>query len=97
MKHNFLKPMTVPAGSYPHQNEPIRSLGSWSYILVREDLPEELAYRLAKTLHGAEVAFAARLPQASETTAVNTLAAAPDAALIHPGVLKYFREIGLVK
>ena len=29
-KHAFLKPMTVPAGSYPSQNTPIKSLGSWS-------------------------------------------------------------------
>jgi TRAP-type uncharacterized transport system substrate-binding protein len=25
------------------------------------------------------------------------VASAPDVALIHPGVLKYFREIGVVK
>ncbi len=96
-KHTFLKPMTVPAGSYPHQEQPIASLGSWSYILVRADLPDDVTYRLAKTLHGVEAALAARLPQARETTAVNTVAAAPQVALIHPGVLRYFREIGLVR
>jgi len=37
------------------------------------------------------------LPQACETTAANTVAAAPAVGLIHPGVLKYFREIGVVK
>src|SRR6185503_20525354 len=29
-KHAFLKPMTVPAGSYPNQSAAISSLGSWS-------------------------------------------------------------------
>ncbi|MDB5656833.1 MAG: immunogenic protein precursor, partial [Tardiphaga sp.] len=96
-KYTFLKPLTVPAGSYPHQNQPIASLGSWSYILARADLPDEVAYRLARTLHGAEAALAARLPQAGETTAANTVAAAPRGELIHPGVLTYFRDIGLVK
>jgi TRAP transporter TAXI family solute receptor len=96
-KHAFLKPLLVGANSYPHQPAPIASVGSWSYILVREDLPDELAYRLAKTLHGAEATFAARLPQAAETTASNTVAAAPRQELIHPGVLKYFKEIGIVK
>ena len=38
-----------------------------------------------------------KLPQACETTAANTVAAAPNAALIHPGVMKYFREVGVVK
>jgi TRAP transporter TAXI family solute receptor len=96
-KHPFLKPMTVPAGSYPNQNAPIDSIGSWSFVLVRADLPDDLAYRLARTLHGAEGALCKKLAQACETTAANTVAAAPDLALIHPGVMRYFREIGVVK
>jgi TRAP transporter TAXI family solute receptor len=96
-KHTFLKPMLVGANSYPNQPMPIASVGSWSYILARETLPDEVAYRLAKTLHGAEATLGARLAQAKETTASNTVASAPDVALIHPGVLKYFREIGVVK
>jgi TRAP transporter TAXI family solute receptor len=96
-KHSFLKPLTVPAGSYPGQSAAIDSVGSWSYILVRETLPDEVAYRLAKTLNGAETTFCRKLSQACETTAANTAAAAPSQELIHPGVLKYFREIGAVK
>ncbi len=96
-KHTYLKPLTIPAGSYPNQTEAIASVGSWSYILVRETLPDEVAYRLAKTLHGIEGEFCKKLPQACETTAANTVAAAPNVDLIHPGVLKYFREVGVVK
>ncbi len=96
-KHAFLKPMTIPAGSYPNQNMPIESLGSWSFVLARADLPDDVAYRLARTLHGAESALCKKLAQACETTAANTVAAAPDMALIHPGVMKYFREIGVAK
>jgi uncharacterized protein len=50
-----------------------------------------------KTLHGAEATFCKKLAQACETTAANTVAAAPEPGLIHPGVVKYFREIGVVK
>jgi TRAP transporter TAXI family solute receptor len=96
-KHTFLKPLTVPAGSYPNQTAPIDSLGSWSFILARENLPDDVAYRLAKSLHGVEAVFCKKLPQACETTAANTVAAAPNVGLIHPGVMKYFREIGVVK
>jgi TRAP transporter TAXI family solute receptor len=96
-KHNFLKPLTVPSGSYPKQDAPIASVGSWSFILTRENLPDDVAYRLARTLHGIESAFCKKLAQACETTAVNTLAAAPDSALIHQGVLRYLREIGVAK
>jgi uncharacterized protein len=96
-KHAFLKPMTIPAGSYPNQNASINSMGSWSFILARVDLDDGVAYRLARTLHGAEGAFCKKLAQACETTAANTVAAAPNVELIHPGVMKYFREIGVVK
>ncbi len=95
-RHNFLKPLTVPAGSYPNQNAPIDSLGSWSFILTRESLPDDIAYRLARRCTGRRRALQ-EAGQACETTAANTVAAAPDPALIHPGVLRYLREIGVVK
>src|SRR5476651_54495 len=47
-KHTFLKPLTIPAGSYPTQSAPINSLGSWSFVLARESLPDDVAYRLAR-------------------------------------------------
>jgi TRAP transporter TAXI family solute receptor len=94
-KHSFLRPMSVPAGSYPGQNEAIASVGSWSFILARPTLPDDVAYRLARALHQNEAALGARLAQARETTAANTLAAAPRKELIHPGVLRYLREVGL--
>ena len=60
-------------------------------------LPDDIAYKLARALHKGEAAIAKRLAQASETTAANTAAAAPKRELIHPGVLRYLTEIGLVK
>jgi len=96
-KHSFLKALTVPPNSYPGQSEAIPSIGSWSYVLARESLPDDVAYRLAKTLHGAEAVLCKTLAQACETTAANTVAAAPSLDLIHPGVLRYFREIGVTK
>jgi len=96
-KHNFLKPITVPAGAYPGQTEPVNSVGSWSYILARTDLPDDTAYRLAKALHNGHAALTKRLDQAKETTPQSTLAAAPSAGQIHPGVQKYLREVGVMK
>jgi TRAP transporter TAXI family solute receptor len=96
-KHPFLKALTVPAASYPGQNAPIDSAGSWSFVLTRPTLDDHVAYRLARALHRAEAALAEKLPQARETTAANTLAAAPNIELIHPGTLRYLREIGLTK
>lgn len=96
-KHTFLKSLLVPAHSYSNQSSPIASLGSWSFILTRADLADDVAYRLARTLHGAETALCEKLAQACETKAPNTVSAAPDVARIHPGAVKYFREIGILK
>jgi hypothetical protein len=95
-KHTFLKPLTVPAGSYPGQNAAIASVGSWSFILARPDLPDETGYRLAQALHQGERRLGEKLDQAKETTAANTAAAAPDPALIQPGAARYLREIGVL-
>ncbi len=95
--HSFLKPLTVPAGSYPNQAAAISSVGSWSFVLTRANLPDDIAYRLARTLQGAEASLCNKLAQACETTVANTIAAAPDVELIHPGVLKFYREIGVVR
>jgi TRAP transporter TAXI family solute receptor len=96
-KHNFLKPLTLPAGSFPGQDHPLKSVGSWSFVMSRPNLDEAVAYRLAKATHAGEAAIAARLPQAAETTARNTAAAAADPAQLHPGVRRYLTEIGLMK
>jgi uncharacterized protein len=95
-KHPFLKPLAIPAGSYPGQQAAIASVGSWSFVLARPTLDDGVAYALARALNRGEDDFAKRLPQARETTAANTVAAAPRLDLIHPGVLRYLRETGLV-
>ena len=94
-KHAFLKPMTVAAGAYASLDAALPSVGSWSFVLARPDLSDHIAYRLARALHRGEAALARRLPQARETTASNTAAAAPNPDLIHAGVRRYLRELGI--
>jgi TRAP transporter TAXI family solute receptor len=93
----FLKPMTIPAGSYPGQAGAIATVGSWSFVLARPGLPDDVAFRIARALHKGETALGSKLPQARETTVANTVAAAPRADLIHPGVAKYLREAAVLR
>jgi len=94
-KHPFLKLMVVPAGSYPGQTAELHSVGSWSLIMARPTLADDAAYRLARALHRGEAALGARLAQARETTAANTVAAVARLELLHPGVRRYLGEVGL--
>ena len=95
-KHPFLKATTMPAGSYPGQAGAVNSVGSWPFVLARASLPDEIAYRLARALHKGGATLGSKIEQARESTLENTLAAAPRQDLIHPGVLRYMREIGLL-
>ena len=90
-KHPFLKPISQAAGSYPGQTAAIPSVGSWSFVMARPDLDNEVVMRLAKALHAAE---AKPSPQTAETTVKNTLTAATP-EMLHPGVLAYYRQAGL--
>src|SRR5262249_56431007 len=96
-RHPFLKTLTIPAGAYPGIDRPLVSVGSWSFIMTRPTLPEDVAYRLARALHSGEAALARRLPQAAETTAANTMAALPRPDALHPGALRHLREVGLAR
>ena len=90
-RHSFLKPISQPAGSFPGQTEAIPSVGSWSFVMARPTLDTEVASRLARALHKGE---SARPPQLAETTAKNTLTAATP-SMLHPGVVAYYRQVGV--
>lgn len=91
-----LRPMALPSGSYQGQSEPVDSVGTWSLVLARPGLEEEVGYRLAAALHKARGDLGQRLAQASETTAENTATAVTDPALIQPGVRRFLRGLGLL-
>ena len=94
-KNPALQAVTLPAKSYPGQDGPLPSVGSWSYVLATDKLKDESAFLVARAVHRAEGPLAARLEQARETTMVNTIAAAPRPDLLHPGVRRYLREAKL--
>ncbi len=96
-KHAFLRELTIPQGAYPGLDQPLRSVGSWSFVLCRRDLPDDIGYRVAKALRSAETDLARRLPQAAETTLGNTVAAAPRPELLQAGVARLAREAGIVR
>lgn len=94
-RHPHLRRMSVPAGTYTGQDERIDSVGLWSLVLARPDLPETLAHRLARALHRGEAELARRLAQGRYATAGSTAAEVPTARL-HPGAARYLREVGLL-
>lgn len=96
-KHKFLRRVVVPAASFKGLTKDLPSVGSWSFVFARADLPDETAYRVARALHRGEASFGKRLAQARESTAANTLAAIADPATLHPGVARYLKDAGIAR
>ena len=94
-KHNFLKPLSLPARSFKGQEQALDSVGSWSFILARPDRHADATYRLASALRRGEQLIGKYLPQAEESTLANTLRAAPARTRLHPGTVRALKEAGL--
>src|SRR5262249_4538420 len=95
-KHPFLKTMSIPAGSYPGQSEPIVSGVGWASARVAPALREDPVHRPPRPLPRGQPILPPPPPQGHEPPAANPATAAPRADLIHPGARRYFREIGLI-
>ena len=95
-KYSFLTRLTVPAGLYPGQYDPINTVGSWSFILARADLDDPIGHRLAASLYKVERAGTLSKPLAGSTVK-NTLAAISGPEMLQPGVARFYKEAELLK
>jgi TRAP transporter TAXI family solute receptor len=94
-KHSFLREITVPAGLYRGQYDALKTVGTWSYLLARDGLDDEVGYRLATDIYKIERAGTLSRLMA-ESTAKNTIASLPSSDLLQPGVMRFFKEKGLL-
>ena len=80
----------IKAGSYPKQDKDIQTIGTWTHLIMRCSTPEELAYKITKSL------------AQNTTTLGNVVAAvkgltAKELAIdvgvpYHPGARRFYRE-----
>ena len=94
-KYGFLQPVTVPADLYPGQYDAIETLGAWSYILARDGFDDAVGYRLAADFYKIE-RTGSLSRQLAQSTVRNTLAGLPRTDLLQPGVLRFYKENGLL-
>jgi TRAP transporter TAXI family solute receptor len=85
----FFKPVVIPAGTYPGQDTPVETIGSEHLLVCREDLDDELVYRLTKALFDG-------LPRLTDAHAVMSFVdpafAAATPIPLHTGAAQYYRE-----
>ena len=93
----FLQEQTLPPDTYSGQTAAIKSVGSWSFIMARRTLPDDVVYRFCRALFIDEEKLSARYILVRETTMKNTVAALPRRELLHPGALRYLEEHGVLR
>jgi len=92
--HSFLD-YVIPAGTYKGQNEDIHTIGLPMTIFVNKDIPDEAAYFLAKAMYENKEYLVNVHPsfKSFEPEKI-TMGVGVD---LHPGAIKYYKEVGLLK
>lgn len=88
-------PYTIPPGTYKGVDYPVKGIATICNIIVREDMPDDIAYSIVKTI-------AENFDRYSTVTKAMSLAKKEEMGKdmgipYHPGALKYYKEKGWVK
>jgi TRAP transporter TAXI family solute receptor len=90
---NLWVPFTLKAGTYPGQDKDIPTIAQPNFLAVNADVDEEHVYLLTKSIYE-NLAFLQAIHPA--TKAMNIKAATAGLPVpLHPGALRYYKEVGL--
>jgi TRAP transporter TAXI family solute receptor len=94
-KFRGVEAYTFPGGLYRGVDAPVKTIASRTHIVVREDMPDEVAYRIVKVIAENFKRYPGILKSMQYTTAQDM---AKDAGIpFHPGAAKYYKERGWLK
>lgn len=85
---------TIPAGTYPNQDEDVMTVAASTLLIVNEDVSEEFVYQATKALYENVDLLASNQEIANEINLEN----GPNVAgvKLHPGAERYYKEMGVL-
>jgi TRAP transporter TAXI family solute receptor len=91
----FYSRIKIPANSHEKIKEDCLTFSTWYVYIVRDDFPEDMAYKIAKVLDTRREDIAEGFKPYRDTDAQKL----PEFSFfkIHPGVAKYLKERGVLK
>ena len=94
-KFRGVEAYTLPANLYKGIDYPVKGIAVRAHLVVRDDMPDELAYAIVKSIAD----NFSRYPVALKSMSYAKLEDLPkDVGIpLHPGALKYYKERGWVK
>lgn len=84
--------LIIKAGTYPGQTQDVPAVGYYTHLIVSCDLPEDLVYKMVKTMAENVESMAAVNKGMSSLTPKEM--AAEMGLKLHPGAAKYYKEVG---
>ncbi len=85
----------IPKGTYPGVDYPVEAFGTYTHLMIRGDLPDDLVYGVIKALakHVEDLGAVVR-----DVKGLTVKEMAFDVGVpYHPGALKYYKEAGVLK
>jgi len=83
----------IPKGTYKNQQEDIMTVAFWNITVASKDLSDDLVYNLVKATFDNKEALITVNPAIKQLSPENIQYCIP--IPLHPGALKYYREIGV--
>lgn len=84
--------LIIKAGTYPKQDKDVPVIGYQTHLIVRCDMPDQVVYQMVKTMAENIPAMSAVNKAIGELTP--KMMAADAGIPMHPGAVKYFKEVG---
>jgi TRAP transporter TAXI family solute receptor len=92
-KYSLWTRWVIDAGTYPNQDEPINTIAQPNFLLVHEDIPEDVVYQVTKTIYE-NLPFLRNIHKATAVMSLeNAIKGLP--MPLHPGAIRYYREQGI--
>jgi hypothetical protein len=90
----FLRPASIPGGTYVNQRTAIHTIGVDTVLVCREDMPERLGYEVTRAIFEALPGLA---DVASSSSFFDLEQAAATPIPLHDGAARYYRERELLR
>jgi hypothetical protein len=85
----------IPKGTYQGVDYDVAGVGWWTHLIISAKLPDDLVYKMTKTLISDLPRLASIVKDMKGVTAKDL--AADVGIPFHPGALKYYKEIGAIQ
>ncbi len=88
-------PFTIPPGSFPNQDQPVKTFAGSAIMIAHKDVPDDIVYDLIKSTYENQDFLIDIHPIIEYMVLEQALNGQPFE--LHPGAEKYYREMGVLK